>query len=736
VPHIPIGDNHMRPVTLRGLEPDHVLVLVNGKRRHSAATLLAGPSVPSTALTDLSAIPSGAIERIEVLRDGAAAQYGSDAIAGVVNLVLKSGAHRDLQTSVGQVYSSEGRRDFRDGRVIDASTTLGFVAGNGGYLTVTGELNDRDGTNRAYPDLRQQYFTGDPRNQDPARVSSYHGNGSMHAVTSFFSAVLPIDGSTEAYAFGGTADRDGATPDMLFRTPMDTQTVRAIYPNGYLPVVGNRMRDLSAVVGIRGPFRGWRWDVSSGWGSNRAHYRVSNSENASFGAASPTEFDVGRVRPQQWSNNADVSRELRVGSMPVSIAGGVELRVETFQISAGDSASWADGGQAILDGPAKGRRADAGAQGMRGFRPADEVSARRSNAAFYVEAEGRPGRRLLVQSAARVEHYSDFGATSDGKVAARLELVPGLALRASASTGFRAPALAQQYFSSTRTAFLPVDGVTTVLSVRTFPVSTPEAQLMGATPLRPETSVSKSAGIVLDVARFPLITADLYRITVDDRLSLGGPMTGPSINRLFEENGMGGTGGGNFFTNATDTRTQGVDVVASRSFMLDGSHVLRVLGGYNHSRTHVTRVAEPPPQLEGFRSKLFNRTIQGYLEDGQPHETLTLTANYSAGRVNVNLANRRSGPTAQLDQNEAANADQIVHPRWITDLRLAYQLNRRVQIAFSAANLFDVYPQDWWDFKDGLDGKATSMKGILRYPGGLSPFGMDGRTLHVALTYR
>jgi iron complex outermembrane receptor protein len=277
--------------------------------------------------------------------------------------------------------------------------------------------------------------------------------------------------------------------------------------------------------------------------------------------------------------------------------------------------------------------------------------------------------------------------------------------------------------------------VNTVVNVRTFPVNTPEAQLMGATPLKPETSVSKSAGIVLDVAHFPLITADLYRITVDDRLSLGGPMTDTSIVRLFEENGMRGTGGGNFFTNATDTRTQGVDVVASRSFMLGGSHLLRVLGGFNQSLTHVTRVAAPPPQLEQSRSKLFNRTIQGNLEDGQPHETLMLTANYSAGRVNVNLANRRSGPTAQLDQNQAAGADQIVRPKWISDLRLSYQL-RRVQIAFSAANLFDVYPTEWWDFKDGLNAKGTSMKGIFRYPGGLSPFGMDGRALHVTLTYR
>jgi iron complex outermembrane recepter protein len=736
VPHIPIGDNQMRPVTLRGLEADHVLVLVNGKRRHPASVLLAGPSVPSTALTDLNAIPSSAIERIEVLRDGAAAQYGSDAIAGVVNVVLKSGAHRELQTSVGEVYSVEGGRHFRDGRLFDASTTLGFVSANGGHLTVAGELHDRGGTNRAYPDERPQYFTGDPRNEAPPRVSSYHGDGALHALTLFFTGAVPIAGSIEAYAFGGVADRDGLTPDGLFRTPADARTVRSIYPDGLLPRIGTGTSDLSALAGARGPFRGWQWDASSGWGGNRTSYHVHDSNNPSLGAASPTEFYAGNVAAQQWTSNVDVSRDVRVGSVPMSVAGGAEFRVETYQIRAGDSASWRDGGQPILDGPQKGRSAPAGAQGMLGFRPTDELSARRSNSALYLEADGRPVRRLLLQSAVRAEHYSDFGSTSAGKVAGRVELLPGLALRASASTGFRAPALSQQYFSSTRTQFQLVNGATTVLSVRTFPVNTPEAELMGATPLRPEKSVSQSAGLVLSAARLPVITADIYRIDVRDRLSLGGAVTDTSIIRLFEENGMRGVGGGNYFTNSKDTRTQGVDLVASQSFLFAGSHALQVFGGYNHTHTHVTRVAPPPPQLARFQSTLFNRTAQGVIENGQPGETLTLTLNYSAGPVGLNLHNQRSGPTAQLDQNDRAGKDQVLHPKWITDVRFSYQLRRQVQLSLSVMNLFDVYPDEWWDFKDGVNAAGTSFNGIFRYPGGLSPFGMDGRTLYLALRYR
>lgn len=734
VPHIPVGDNHMRPVTLRGLAPHHVLVLVNGKRRHPASVLLAGPSVASAALTDLNAIPSSAIERIEVLRDGASAQYGSDAIGGVVNVVLKSGERRDLQTSVGGIYSSEGGRDFRDGRLFEAGTTLGFASANGGYLTLTGELRNRSGTNRAYPDMRQQYFAADPRNAEPPRVSSYLGNGTVHALTIFFTAAAPVTSSLEAYAFGGVADRHSVAPDAFFRRPLDSRTVRAIHPDGFLPRIGSRISDVSVVGGTRGELRGWRWDLSSSWGGNGTAYHVLNSNNVSLGAASPMEFYAGWIAAQQWTSNADVTRDLKLGSFVVGVAGGAELRVETYQIRAGEPDSWRDGGVRILDGPQAGQGPEVGAQGMFGFRPTDEVSARRSSSALYLEAEGQPIQRLLLQAAARAEHYSDFGSTSDGKFAARMQLLPGLALRGSISTGFRAPALTQEYVSSTRTVFQTVNGVTTVLTTRTFPVNTPEAQLMGATPLRPETSVNRSAGLVLHVPRLPRITADLYRITIADRISLLGLIRDTSIIRLFEENGMRGTGGGNYFTNSMDTRTQGVDVVASHALLLNGSRVLRMFGGYNHTRSIVTRISPLSPQLARLRSQLITRSGLGMIEDGQPRETITLTLSYGAGPLELDLHNQRSGPTAQRDQN-TPEKDQTVGPKWITDLRIAYQLHPRVQLAVSGANLFDVYPDEWWDFKDGLNGTAVSMMGISRYPAALSPFGMNGRTLYLRLAY-
>ncbi|MEJ7758595.1 MAG: TonB-dependent receptor [Gemmatimonadaceae bacterium] len=734
VPHIPIGDNHMRPVTLRGLAPHHVLVLVNGKRRHPASVLLSGPSVPSTGLTDLNAIPSSAIERIEVLRDGAAAQYGSDAIGGVVNVILKSGQRRDLQTSIGSVYSSEGGRDFQDGRLFEASTTLGFVSGRGGHLTLTGELRNRSGTNRAYPDRRQQYFTGDPRNAEPPRISSYLGNGTVDALSFFLFGVAPVTRGIEAYMFGGAADRHAVSPDAFFRRPLDSRTVRAIQPEGFLPEIGSQIRDLSLASGMRGSLRGWRWDLSSAWGGNATDYRVQNSNNASLGAASPTEFCAGKVAAQQWTSNLDVVRNLKIGSFPLSMAGGAEFRVETYQIRAGEPDSWRDGSARIPDGPQAGQRAPVGAQGMFGFRPLDEVSARRSSSALYLETEGRFAQRLLLQSAVRAEHYSDFGSTSDGKVAARIQLLRGLALRGSVSTGFRAPSLTQQHISSTRTVFQLVNGVNTVLAVRTFPVNSPEAQLIGATPLRPETALNRSAGVVLDLPRFPRITADLYRVTINDRIGLRGSVTDTSLIRLFEQNGLRGIGGGNYFSNATDTRTQGVDIVASHALLFNRSHVLRLLGGYNNTRTVVTDFAPLPPQLARFRSVLLSRVSGGPVENGQPRQTIALTVNYSASPLSFNLHNQRSGPTAQLDLNNP-DADQIVGPKWITDARLSYQLRPRLQVALSGANLFDVYPDEWNDFKDGLNAQGISMQGIFRHPGGLSAFGMNGRTLYLRLAY-
>jgi iron complex outermembrane recepter protein len=737
-PYIPLGDNGMRPITLRGLAPHHALVLVNGKRRHPAATLLGGPSVANMGFTDLNSIPASAIDHIEVLRDGASAQYGSDAIGGVVNVVLKSGERRDLRTSFGQVFSSEGGRTFHDGRHFDADGTFGVMTRRGAHVTLTGEYRDREGTNRAYPDMRQQYDNGNPGNDEPPRVSSYTGDGTVRNTSFFLTGAAPLNATTEVYAFGGAAYKNNRAPDGFFRRPLDSGTVRAIFPDGFLPRVETRIGDASALVGMRGSLSRWRWDLSSGWGVNRIAYHVDHSNNVSLGAASPTTFYAGRVAAQQLTSNLDLSRDVKLGTIPVTVSAGAELRLDRYQIHAGDSASWRDGGVPILDGPQAGRPASAGAQGMPGLRPDDEVSARRSNAALYFETEGRPFRRLLVQSALRAERYSDFGSTSDAKLAGRVELGNGIAVRGSMSTGFRAPSLIEEYFSSSRTVYRQVAGVGTFLTVRTFPVNSAGAQLIGAVKLRPETSVNRSAGVVISRPSLPVITADYYEIRIDHRIGLTGPVTDTSIVRLFDENGMRGIGGGNYFANRVDTRTRGVDVVASHAFLLTNAGVLRMLGGYNYNKTLVTHVAPPPAPLAAFESQLFNRTSRGIIEQGQPRQTISLGLNYSTGPLGLNVHNQRSGPTAQLDRAPpaAGGKDQHVDAKWVTDIRASYQLRSRVEVAISAANVFDVYPNEWRDFKDGVNARGFSNSGMFRYPGALSAVGQNGRTLYLQLAYR
>lgn len=732
-PHIPIGDNHMRPVTLRGLAPHHVLVLVNGKRRHPAAVLLAGPSVPSAAFTDLNTIPASAIDRIEILRDGAAAQYGSDAVAGVINVVLKSGSRTDLGATWGTVYSDEGGRDFRDGRTAGLSTSVGASTPGGGFVTLSGELHDRGGTNRAYPDRRQQYFSGDPRNDAPPRISSWSGDGRAREFSVLLNLSTPVSDAVELYGFAGASHRDANAYDAFFRRPLDARTVRAIHPEGFLPEIASQIGDLSALAGARGRRGAWTWDLSSGWGDNRVAYAVGNSNNASLGVESRTDFRAGSVAAGQWTTNLDLSRTVHVRTLPVSLAAGAEFRADGYRIRAGEPDSWRDGGVPILDGPLSGQLAAAGAQGLVGFRPADEVSARRTNSALYLELETSPWERLLLQAAGRAERYSDFGSTLDGKFALRARAGGGLAVRGAVSTGFRPPALTQQYYSRTNTFFLPVNGVTRVLTARTFPVHTAEARLLGAEPLRPEQSVSRSAGVVFDRPGWPVVTAD-YHITLNDRIGLRGVVTDTSIVRIFEQNGMSGVGGGTYFSNQLDVRTRGLDVVASYALLL-GRSALRLTAAYNRTQNTVLRVADPPPELARFPAARFSRTERGIIEQGQPGHTLVATVNYHIGLFEVNLHNQRSGPTAQLDRTNP-EADQVVDPKWITDLRVSYRVRQRLQVAVSALNLLDAYPTEWSDFSEGLNATGASVQGNFRYPGALSAFGMNGRAVYVQLTYR
>ncbi|MEO7367544.1 MAG: TonB-dependent receptor plug domain-containing protein, partial [Gemmatimonadaceae bacterium] len=321
--HLPRGDDGTRPITLRGLSPGQVLILLNGKRLHNPAVILGGAVLNGNAANDAGSIPSIAIERIEILRDGAAAQYGSDAIAGVINIVLKAQTGFEARTSFGQVRSSEGGRSFRDGGVANAAASYGVRIKDTGYATLSAEWNDRGGTNRAYPDKRQQYFTGDPRNSNPPLVRNEEGDGESQSAGLLLNATAPIRGQSEAYFVGSLMHRQ-AVAASLFRRSLDSaNTVRAIYPDGFLPLIDRAISDFSASAGMRGTALQWHWDVSSTLGRNSFSNDVHDSNNPSMGLESPTDFNTGEQHAYQWTSNLDLVRKLKVRDrLPINIAAG------------------------------------------------------------------------------------------------------------------------------------------------------------------------------------------------------------------------------------------------------------------------------------------------------------------------------------------------------------------------------------------------------------------------------
>jgi iron complex outermembrane receptor protein len=714
------GTDHVRPATLRGLAPDQLLVLLNGKRRHGSALVNVNGTVGrgSTAV-DLNAIPPSAIERIEILREGAAAQYGSDAIAGVVNIVLKSGGGSRVSSTLGQTAED-------DGRVVQVGGGIGRDIGAEGFFNLTADYRDRGFTNRSYADTRQQYFAGDPRNTDPGlsgQVNHRQGDAEATDAGAFLNAALPLGASAvSVYGFGGITRREGEAAG-FFRRALDDRTVRAIHPNGFLPMIGTEIWDGSGTGGVRGSLLGWGWDLSAVYGRNTFRFDIGNSNNVTLGTASPTDFYAGTLGFSQLTGNLDLVRQFAVGlATPVNVAAGAEYRLDSYWIEAGEPDSYRDGGVRVLDGPNRGAQAQLGAQVFPGFRPTDEVDADRDNVAAYLDLEANLLPSLLVTVAGRAERYSDFGSTSDGRVAARFEPLRGFAVRGSAGTGFRAPSLAQSYFSATATNFVVVNGVNTPFEVRTLPVSSREAQVLGARKLQPEESVNLSLGVTLNPVPGLSATVDFYRIDIDDRIVLSGNFLGAPIRALFEQQGLRGVGGGRFFTNAIDTRTYGVDVVLNYGVRVGGEGRLRLTAGYNHNETEVLAVASTPPQLTGFQETLFDRVERGRIEKGQPRDNLGLTVNYSQGGFNVNLHNQRFGEVTQFALQADGALDQTFGAKWITDVELSYRLGGRLGLAVGANNLFDVYPDQWKDFEQR---GPLSNNGIFRYSG-ISPFGFNG----------
>lgn len=755
-PSLTDGTDSLRPATLRGLAPDQVLVLVNGKRRHSSALLNLNGSVGrgSTGV-DMNTIPPLAIERIEVLRDGAASQYGSDAIAGVINIQLRKGEGGRAQVTYGKyittledvaqvqsvapttgasddpviTFTGEDRKR-RDGDTVTFAANYGLPLGDTGFVNITAEYKDRDPTNRSGPDIRRQYSgVGDVRETTINRYNHRFGDGKSEDVNLFVNAGIDVGESFELYAFGSYGNRQ-ANGTGFYRRSLDARNRdfanggAPFYPDGFLPQIDSDIEDIAGALGIRGETAGWNLDLSISYGSNRLDYGVSNSWNASLGGlVSPTEFDAGGLRSGQTSVNFDAQRDIDLGIGDSSFAFGGEWRNENYRIIPGEEASYIAGPFTFSNGAAPG------AQVFPGFQPSTEVDASRDSFAAYVELDTDLSDMFNVQIAGRYEHYSDFGDTLNGKIAARFEPVEGLAFRGAASTGFRAPGLAQQFFSTTSTNNVTGIGL---VEIGTFPVNSPIAVALGAQPLEPEESVNLSGGVVFTMIDGLSLTVDYYNIEISDRIVLTENLQGADVVALLQAAGVVGTSA-RFFINGIDTRTEGLDIVASYRVPDFGAGRFTLTAGFNVNDTEIT----DRRTFSGFNAqRLFARPESFRLTDGQPSNKLNLGLDWELAPFGASLrANRFGSVFLPIGSNNdltiakgAAPGDVTLSPKWVVDLEARYTLLERIQLAVGANNLFDEYP-DRLPFGVVNGFNFGQNQSFLPYSS-QSPFGFSGRFLY------
>lgn len=716
-PSITDGTDHIRPATLRGLAPDQTLVLVNSKRRHQSALVNVNGSIGrGSSAVDLNAIPLAAIERVEVLRDGASAQYGSDAIAGVINLQLRrassgGGASVTYGKYSTDVEAARASRSESDGATITASAWAGLPLGEEGFLTLTGEYRDRDPTSRGDVDPRLPGLVP----PEVPRVTSRYGDPDVQDATFYANAGLPLANGWELYGWGGFQQRDGESAAFP-RLRNNANNDLAVYPDGFLPIIASDVQDLTLGFGAKGEIGAWSSDFSLVYGYNDLAYRTENSINGTLVPNSPTSFDSGGFDYGQLVFNAGISRGVDwFGGSDTNLALGVEARQETYSITAGEEASWVTGPRT---GPAFGNPAP-GAQGFPGFQPSNEVDEDRTNVAIYVDIESQLTEKFLASVAGRVEDYSDFGSQVTGKLSARYDFNDSFALRGTVSTGFRAPGLQQTYFTSTATNF--IGGIP--FEVGTFPPSSAVAQALGARPLEPEESENLSLGAVVRAGGLEA-TVDVYRINIDDRIVLSENLGGtPAIDALLAPFGIGRA---RFFINGVNTETTGVDAVLRYALATGAAGRWDFTLSANWNKTDVTQL--PTTNVIPQGGVLFGRINVLTFEEGQPDNKQSLAVDWSLpttfGSIGATLKATNYGevlepqPTQPLDVHMGAAT--------LVDLELRSEVGPGFSIALGADNVLDKYPT-----AVSAAANTTGALGFSRY----SPFGFSGRYLYGRLGY-
>lgn len=739
--YISDGTDIIRPATLRALGPDQVLVLVNGKRRHQQALLNVQQTIArGSAGYDVNAIPASAIDHIEVLRDGAAAQYGSDAIAGVINVILKEQTDTtDATFELGQTYES-------DGEVFLGSVNTGLSVGARGFANFALEFRDRGETNRAVADSLRV---------TPPAVTQRIGDPDARDVLLWVNTEVPA-GTGSVYAFGGWSRRRGNSSG-FFRPAGDGRTVPEIYPNGFLPTIITKPTDGSLVGGYRSVLGGGRWtyDVSANFGVNRFEFREENTVNVSYYyeptnrndptgprvRESATEADTGTLRYGQFGVNLDLAGivDWGIGAGPLNLAAGVEWRREDYKIEAGEPVSYQYGrtdDRSIVILNQEGTIAQPGTQGFPGWSPREAVDEGRSNVGLYVDAESLLAQKVLAGAAVRFENYSDFGSTINGKLSARVNFTPRFSLRGTASTGFRAPSVQQAFYSQRSTNLNAAGVLTDTLTARQDSELT---RAFGVPALDDETSRNYSIGLVAKPAENVRITVDLYRIDIHDRIvfssniqpedaaACGSPFSAARcpIRAILDPLAVGQV---LFFTNAIDTRTAGVDVVALYDYSLGNSSSLSFEAALHVNDTNVnarrSSSAILPPEV------LFDQAQITLIEEGQPGERIVIGGTYRRGGWRTIVRANYFGEVA--GEGFTPGFKQTWGGKWLTDITATVPLRTdRISLSFGALNAFDVYPDEW----DPVRAFPFPQLGF-RYGWETLPFGINGGYYYARVNVR
>jgi iron complex outermembrane receptor protein len=714
-PAVTDGTDSVRPATLRGLSPDQTLVLLNGHRAHTSALVNINGSIGrGSAPFDLNTIPTAALDRVEILREGAAAQYGSDAIAGVINLRLREASHGGGASATYGIYNTDVKtardtdgRKAHDGPTYSASLWQGFALPNDGFLTVTGEYSFRNPTNRA--DL-------DPR-VSPQKVTGVYGDPQVETKTIYANFGLPLNDDWQLYGLAGYQNRKGES-SAFPRLADNANNYTSVYPTGYVPRITTKIDDYNLAFGTKGVVAGFNVDASVTYGNNKVEYGTINSLNASLGPSSPTRFKDGSMQYGQTVAAIDVNRPLELFNFakPSTLAFGIEYRDETYKIEAGETASWVNGGNG------KG----AGAQGFPGFRPANEVDVSRNATSLYVDLDNQITDKLDIDLAARYEDYSDFGSTTTGKIAARYDFTDNFALRGAFSSGFRAPALQQQYFTTTSINIIAGGAA---VDVGTFPATSATAAALGAKPLEPEKSKNYSLGAVYHKGPFEL-TVDAYQIDIDNRIVLseniqgvnGGTATQQAIYNLLQPFGVTTA---RFFVNGVDTTSKGVDVVARYRLDADQAGRFDFTLAANYNQTDVNKVPTtstlsglpvPPP--------LFARVNILTYEQGTPDHKFVAAGDWSNGPWGATLRGTAYGSV--LIPNATPSLDYKSGAKTVWDAEARYTFLKDVTWAVGVNNLFDEYPD--------RAPAPVNTTGVVAFPS-YSPFGFNGRFLYTRLSY-